>query len=281
MSPHEASRAPVKTKGGVLMKPRVSVKRMFYAANLAFYHTLFGPTERLVRRMSSVGQHPFFAPSQFGWIPRIEAGWTAIRDELRVVLRGRGRIPSLHELAAGEAMLTQDDKWKTYWLYAYGRKIPENCRSCPETTRLVETIPGMKTAFFSILGPRKHIPPHRGPYTGVLRYHLGLIVPRQKEACRIRVDTDVAHWEEGRSIVFDDTYTHEVWNDTDEERVVLFVDFARPLPLPVSVVNEAVIRLISRSGLVQEIVENVEEFSRQAGSRTTGKPSVTAPTPAS
>jgi beta-hydroxylase len=72
---------------------------------------------------------------------------------------------------------------------------------------------------------------------GVLRYHLGLIVPHQKEACRISVDSEVAHWEEGRSVVFDDTYMHEVWNETDEEGVVLFVDFSRPLPSPVSVLN--------------------------------------------
>jgi beta-hydroxylase len=254
------------------MKRSLSMKLMVYTAS-AFNIILFRPTEWLVRRFSSVGQHPFFAPSEFDWIPRIEAGWTAIRDELHTLLRERGRIPSLQEVSSGEVMLTQDDKWKTYWLYAYGRRMAENCRRCPETTRLIETIPGMKTAFFSILAPRKHIPEHRGPYTGVLRYHLALIVPRQKEACRIRVDSEVAHWDEGRSVVFDDAYSHEVWNDTDEERVVLFLDFVRPLPLPVSVVNEVMIRLISRSGLVQEIVENVEEWNRQAGAGTTGEPS--------
>ena len=255
------------------MNRRLPMKLMVRAAstlNLA----LFRPAEWLVRRFSAVGQQPFFSPSEFAWIPRVEAGWTAIRDELRALLGERARIPSLHEVSAGEAMLTQDDKWKTFWLYAYGRKIAENCRRCPETTRLIEAIPGMKTAFFSILAPRKHIPEHRGPYTGVLRYHLGLIVPRQKEACRIRVGPDLAHWEEGRSVVFDDAYPHEVWNDTDEERVVLFLDFARPLPLPVSLVNEAMIRLISRSGLIQEIVENLEELNRRPGSGAAGGPPV-------
>lgn len=258
------------------MNRRVSVKLVVYAANLAFYRILFRPTEWLVRRFSSVGQHPFFAPSEFGWIPHVEAGWTAIRDELRAVLRERERIPSFHKVSTEQVTITQDDKWKTYWLYAYGRRMAENCRCCPETTRLIETIPGMKTAFFSILGPRKHIPEHRGPYNGVLRYHLGLIVPRQKEACRIRVDSDVAHWEEGRSVTFDDTYPHEVWNDTDEERVVLFVDFTRPLPFPVSVLNEAVIRLLSRSGFTQEIVENVQDWNRQSEPGMTGEPPVAA-----
>src|SRR6266700_2370702 len=225
------------------MDRHMSVKLVVKAANLSFYHILYSPAEKLVRRFSSVGQHPFFNPLEFVWIPRIEAGWPTMRDELRALLRERERIPSCHE-----------------------------------TTRLIETIPGMKPAFFSILGPRKHIPEHRGPYAGVLRYHLGLIVPRQKEACRIRVDSDIAQWEEGRSVVFDDTYPHEVWNDTDEERVVLFVDFARPLSFPVSILNDAVIWLFSRSGTIQEIVENVDEWNRQTGTRTTGEPSVIART---
>jgi ornithine lipid ester-linked acyl 2-hydroxylase len=245
------------------MKPLVSVKWPLYAVNLAFSYTLFRPTEWLIRRSSGVGQQPFFSPSAFGWIPGIEKNWTDIRDELRALLADRVRIPSFHEISPEQLFITRDDKWKTYMLYAYGRKIPENCTRCPQTTRLLETIPGMKTAFFSILGPRKHIPEHRGPYTGVLRYHLGLIVPRQKEACRIRVDSQVAHWEEGRSVVFDDTYTHEVWNETDEERVVLFVDFTRPLPSLVSVLNEGVIHLLSRSRLIQHIVDNAREPSPQ------------------
>ena len=252
------------------MSMRLAVK----AANVSAQQILYKPAEWLVRRSSLVGEHAFFDAKELDWIPRVEAGWTAIRDELRMVLRQRESIPNFQEVSSGQEKITQDNKWKTYWLYAYGRKMPENCRTCPETTRLIEAIPAIKTAFFSILAPRKHIPEHRGPYAGVLRYHLGLIVPRDKEACRIRVGSEVAHWEEGRSLVFDDTYLHEVWNDTDEERAVLFVDFARPLPFPVSLLNETMIWLFSRSGYVQEIVENVDDWrSRQNGAATTAKPS--------
>jgi aspartyl/asparaginyl beta-hydroxylase (cupin superfamily) len=258
LTPHSA-RLSRMSSALAFTRSLVLVKWPLYAVNLVFYYTLFRPTEWLIRRCSGVGQQPFFSPSAFAWIPGIEENWTVIRDELRALLADRVRIPSFHEISPEQLFITQDDKWKTYMLYAYGRKIPENCIRCPETTRLLETIPGMKTAFFSILGPRKHIPQHRGPYTGVLRYHLGLIVPRQKEACRIRVDSQVAHWEEGRSVVFDDTYMHEVWNETDEERVVLFVDFTRPLPSPVSVLNEGVIHLLSRSRLIQHIVDNARE----------------------
>jgi beta-hydroxylase len=267
------------------MNRSLPMKLMVKAANVGAYRVCYRPAEWLVRRFSSVGEHAFFNSKDLAWIPRVEAGWTAIRDELREVLRQRERIPNFQQVSSEQKRITQDDKWKTYWLYAYGRKMEDNCRACPETTRLVEGIPGIKTAFFSILAPRKHIPEHRGPYSGVLRYHLGLVVPREKEACRIRVDNEVAHWEEGRSLVFDDTYLHEVWNDTDEERVVLFIDFARPLPFPVSLLNEAMIRLLSRSGYVQEIVENVDDWrKRQNAAAPAGKPpgtrdAVSAPDP--
>jgi beta-hydroxylase len=246
------------------MKRPLPVKLVVKATSISFYYVFYRPMEWLVRRYSSVGQHPFFNPAEFDWIPRMETRWTAIRDELRAVLRDRERIPSFHEISPDQVNITNDDKWKTYWLYAYGRKMPENCSHCPETTRLIEAVPGIKTAFFSILAMGKHIPEHTGPYAGVLRYHLGLIVPRQKEACRIRVGSDVAHWEEGQSVVFDDTYPHEVWNDTDEERVVLFIDFARPLPFFISVLNELTIWLFGRSGFVQDVVENVTDWNTGA-----------------
>ena len=110
----------------------------------------------------------------------------------------------------------------------------------------------MKTAMFSILAPGKHIPAHSGPYKGVVRYHLGLKVPSDREWCRIRVGDRSATWTEGRSLVFDDTYDHEVWNDTDEERVVLFLDVVRPLRFPFNLANAFILRAIALSPFVTD-----------------------------
>jgi beta-hydroxylase len=115
----------------------------------------------------------------------------------------------------------------------------------------------------SILSPRKHILDHRGPYKGVLRYHLGLIVPEDAESCRIRVGDDFRHWEEGKSMIFDDTFNHEVWNDTDETRVVLFVDVLRPLPFPESAINRGIIKAIGFSPFVLDAKRNQEAWERR------------------
>jgi beta-hydroxylase len=124
----------------------------------------------------------------------------------------------------------------------------------------------MKTAFFSILSPGKHIPAHRGPYKGVIRVHLGLKVPGPKEQCRIRVGNDYRHWEEGEVMLFDDTHDHEVWNDTDGERVVLFLDVVRPLAPPLDRINGTVISLIGKSPFVQNAKKNQEQWERKLAS---------------
>jgi len=178
------------------------------------------------------------------------------------VLERRDELPSFHEISRGQSRIS-DDRWKTFFLYAYGFKADGNCRRCPETTRIVEAIPGMKTAFFSILAPGKHIPAHRGPYRGVIRYHLGLRVPEPLDQCRIRVGDDIGRWEEGKSLVFDDTYEHEVWNDTPGTRVVLFVDFVRPLRFPASSLNRLLLKLIGWSPYVQDGVENYKRWERR------------------
>jgi aspartyl/asparaginyl beta-hydroxylase (cupin superfamily) len=129
-----------------------------------------------------------------------------------------------------------------YILFAYGHKYEKSCCRCPNTTKAVENIPGMKTAMFSIIGPRKHIPPHQGAFKGLVRCHLGLIVPNPTAKCKISVGKEIGYWEEGASLIFDNTFPHEVWNDTDEYRVVLLLDIVRPLPFPISVINGSVIK---------------------------------------
>jgi beta-hydroxylase len=51
-----------------------------------------------------------------------------------------------------------------------------------------------------------------------------------------------------------------VWNDSDCHRVVLFVDFERPLPFPLSMLNRLMIWLVSRSPFVTKAVERFREW---------------------
>lgn len=230
----------------------------------AFFETLMRKhIGGLVSRSSLVGHHTFFDPNLFSWVPALEQNWQLIRQELEHVMQFQDALPNFEELVEYDAELTKNTQWKMFAFYAYGIKAQKNCERCPQTTRLIEQIPGLKTAFFSILLPHQQIPPHRGPYNGVLRYHLGLIVPESTGQCGIRVGPDIRHWQEGHSLVFDDSFEHTAWNQTDQVRVVLFLDVVRPLQFPVSLLNQAVIKLFSWSPYVQGAAANQKKWDRR------------------
>ena len=230
---------------------------------IAFGERVLAPIERFIGKRSLVGEETFFGNDRFPWIAEIEANWETIADELERVLEDREALPNFQEISKDQIEITDDDRWKTFFLYGYGFEAKLGVEMCPQTAELMRRIPGMTTAMFSILSPRKHILDHRGPYKGVLRYHLGLIVPDDAEACRIRVGEDFRHWVEGESMIFDDTYNHEVWNDTDETRVVLFVDVLRPLPFPESLINRAIVKAIGYSPFVLDAKRNQEVWERR------------------
>lgn len=230
---------------------------------------VLAPVERFIGRRSLVGDATFFDTALFPWIAEIEANWTVIREELEGVLADREALPNFQDISKDQIEITDDDDWKTYFLYGYGFEAKLGVQTCPRTAELMRRIPGMTTAMFSILSPRKHILDHRGPYKGVLRYHLGLIVPDDAPACRIRVGEDIRHWEEGKSLVFDDTFNHEVWNDTDQTRVVLFVDVLRPLPSPWDQLNRLIVKAIGFSPFVLDAKRNQEAWERRFLARRT------------
>jgi len=224
---------------------------------------ILAPIERFIGRRSLVGDATFFPLERFPWVEHIERNWQTIREEAQRLLEHREDLANFQDISKDQIEITDDDRWKTFFLYGYGFEAKLGVEMCPRTAALMREIPGMKTAMFSILSPRKHILDHRGPYKGVLRYHLGLIVPRDAESCRIRVGEDFRHWQEGQSMVFDDTFNHEVWNDTDETRVVLFVDVLRPLPTPWAQVNEAIVKAIGYSPFVLDAKRNQQAWERR------------------
>jgi aspartyl/asparaginyl beta-hydroxylase (cupin superfamily) len=208
--------------------------------------------ERVVIRSSEVPTTPFLPVDTLDWVPGLEAQWETIRAELDEVLTYRDDLPNFQDISVDQASITDDDGWKTFFFFGYGFRADANCARAPKTAALLEAIPGMTTAFFSILAPHKRIPAHRGPWRGVLRYHLALRVPEPSSASGIRVGDEVAHWEEGRSLLFDDGYDHEAWNETEGVRVVLFADVIRPLRSPIDQVNRALIKAIGRSPYIAD-----------------------------
>lgn len=222
-----------------------------------------GPAAQVVQRLvdgaeglnleySTVGNPPVHDKCSFPWAREVEAEWKLIRSELDRVLVRKGDLPAFHEIAADVRSISSDTNWKTFLFCGYGFRCEEAIRQCPETWRIMQKIPGLTAAMFSIFEPGKHLPPHRGPYNGVLRFHLGLIVPDEPDKIGIRVDDRICHWKEGEALIFDDAYEHEAWNHSDKVRVVLFVDFEKPTRFPASLTNKSVLKLSMFTPFIQE-----------------------------
>jgi aspartyl/asparaginyl beta-hydroxylase (cupin superfamily) len=244
---------------------------------IAIGERILAPIERFIGKRSLVGDATFFPLERFPWVAHVEENWTVIREEAERLLEHQADLANFQDISKDQIEITDDDRWKTFFIYGYGFEAMLGVEMCPRTAALMREIPGMTTAMISILSPRKHILDHRGPYKGVLRYHLGLIVPEDAESCRIRVGEDIRHWEDGKSLVFDDTFNHEVWNDTDETRVVLFVDVLRPLPFPESAINRAIIKAIGYSPFVLDAKRNQEAWEQRFVERRSKARDVQAP----
>jgi beta-hydroxylase len=250
----------------------------------------------LKRKLNGV----FVAAEDRGWIPRhpafdrdylryypelaiLEAGYPAVREECLALLDQKQKLTDISALGGSYTKSgIHTIQWKTF-VFKSGDFIEENCARCPRTAALLRRIPGLYTAFFSVLDPRQVIPPHWGYYKGILRYHLGVVIPNDNadESCWLRVNADpwvdaqqrhkknkqrdtssivkgeVYHWHDGEGIVFDDNYLHDAANLSDQVRVVLWLDLKRPLPLPLDLFNRAVGWVVKHDESVQKIKRNV------------------------
>lgn len=222
---------------------------------------------------SIVGDKPVFRTQDFDWAVKLEDNWDVIRRELDGVLTDHDQLPNFHDISPDQAKISKGDNWKTFILFGFGFKVGKNCARCPETTRVLESIPNIRTAFFSILSPGYHIPHHRGVTKGVIRGHLALIVPEDRANCYIRVENENCHWEQGKCLVFDDTYDHEVFNDTPDRRVVLLFDVDRPMRFWGRAINKAFMAGIRWTAYVQDAKKNLmthEEKLEAAVARADG-----------
>ena len=199
----------------------------------------------------------------FPWTKDIEAEWRAIRSELDHVLTRQADLPGFHEISSDVATISQDRGWKTFLLSGYGFRSDANIKACPQTWRVCQKIPGLITVMFSILEPGKHLPAHRGPYNGVLRLHLGLIVPEPRDQLGIRVDQQLYRWKDGEAVIFDDAYEHEAWNKTPHTRVVLFVDFRKPLRFPGNFLNWLLLNLAVFTPFIREGADNHKAWEKK------------------
>jgi beta-hydroxylase len=221
--------------------------------------------DRLMASQSLVGNPEIFDKGLFPWVPALEAAVPEIRAELDRLLEHRDRLPRFVDIQPDQGKINPNAGWKTFFFGGLGVKSEHNRSLCPATARALDRIPNVELALFSILAPGLHIPRHAGVTKGLIRCHLALKVPRDREKAVMHIGSTSFHWEEGKAIVFDDTYKHEVFNDTDEERVVLLFDTQRPMRWPGRAAFAITKALLRASPFVRDSRRNHERWEREDG----------------
>lgn len=184
--------------------------------------------------------------------------WNIIREELDGIMKNIDKIPLFHQVDGLQKGISAKDgiPWKTFIIKGFDKWLPHNAGKVPETTELIKKLPRVKLAMFSVIEGGKHIPAHFGFFKSVLRYHLAMIIPEGE--CYIEVGVQRYYWKEGEQVLFDDTYRHEVWNNTKERRVVLFLDVLRDLPGPVNKANDFLFTILQKSKKLKEAANRAE-----------------------
>jgi beta-hydroxylase len=193
----------------------------------------------------------FFETPQFDILRR---NWETIRDEYKKYPKDIERYAYFDSVQA--TIDTGDVPWNTIILRMYNRDS-NNVKFFPKTMELLEQIPGCSVAMISILPPGKYIPPHTGPYNGVLRYHLALETdPVNWSNCIINIDGETYAWKQGEDVLFDDTKLHWVHNNTESKRVVLFLDIEKP-----GIMNKIIMSFARYNSTVRNIIKRVDQLS--------------------
>ena len=192
-----------------------------------FDHSAFlAPLNTLMYALSAVPVRPYVAVSAFPDLLAVQARWQDIRNEaLALVKLQKIKAPENNDDIGFNSFFKEG--WTRFYLKWYEVE-PPSAKLCPVTVALLREAPSIKAALFAHLPAGAKLNPHRDPYAGSLRYHLGLITPND-DACMIWVDGEPHSWRDGEAVMFDETYIHWVRNDTTQDRLILLCDVERPL----------------------------------------------------
>ena len=202
-------------------------ERLKFERQLTEHSGLFSPFNTLIYLCSAVPRDPILPAKDFPQLKKLKDEWRTIRAEA-LALHDEGKIDYNADQQDLTFLSFKKLGWKRFHMKWYGDFLPSAAQRCPRTVELLKSVPGINAAAFTLLPPGSKLGRHRDPFASSLRYHLGLACPKQP-GCSIWIDGLEHTWKDGEDLVFDETYVHWAANKTDEPRLILFVDFTRPL----------------------------------------------------
>ena len=181
---------------------------------------------------------PYHDPALHPWSGRLLDAFDDIRAEALQVLQADSGLEEFLEFAPGQSRdgylggNGSKPSWDAFFFYRHGIRYDANHERCPKTSAMLDSIELCEVASqapevcFSVLQPGTHIMPHHGVTNTRLVLHMPLLVPPD---CALNVMSGGEHrWRERELMMFDDTFQHEAWNRSDQQRVILLMDCWNP-----------------------------------------------------
>lgn len=201
--------------------------RLPFMRQLFDHSSFMAPINLFMHLLSKVPSKPYLGVHEFAELAPLQQNWQVIRAEAERLLALQ-KIKSAEQNNDAGFNSFFKSGWKRFYLKWYNASHPSAERLCPQTYALLRGIPSVKAAMFAELPPGAKLNPHRDPFAGSLRYHLGLTTPND-DRCFIEVDGQRYSWRDGQAVLFDETYIHWAVNSSDTDRIILFCDVERPM----------------------------------------------------
>ncbi|MEH6636852.1 MAG: aspartyl/asparaginyl beta-hydroxylase domain-containing protein, partial [Halioglobus sp.] len=185
--------------------------------------------------MPNLTAMPIHDPNLFEWHAAIEKNYPVIKDECANLLElinaaGKPYLDNSYKKKGFET-LAGSTNWTALHLYNNGVENTDIVKLMPRTAAILTRIPLYKLndnpyeVFFSLLKAGQHITPHFGLSNHSLTVHLPVVVP---QGGYLRVANKKSYWEEGKLVIFDDSFEHEAMNPGKEDRIVLIFSVWHP-----------------------------------------------------
>ncbi len=164
----------------------------------------------------------YYDPELFPELAPLKENWKGIRDEILAFEKAHGHISGMSSISHAE---TYGGEWTLIYLMSFSRIIHANKKLFPFISSVIDQIPSIVFAGISILPPHTELAPHFGDTNGIVRTHLGLIIPAPYPTIAIRVGNEERGWKDGEMLCFINVQKHSVWNRSNERRYLLMIDF--------------------------------------------------------
>jgi len=166
---------------------------------------------------------PYVDVSSIEGVKKLEQNYLIILEELYAFLK----IDHL-KIHFNPTMVEKAQTWKVQGLRGWCRENYKKQKYFKNTMTLLDSIPNVTNISFNLLEPDSKIKPHSGDTNAIIRCHLGLKIPATAPVCALKVKGEVKEWQAGKVVGFNDAFTHEAWNLTNETRIILLFDIMKP-----------------------------------------------------